>query len=162
MSNSKKTIYKVIVLLIIFINIIFIFPSCKKIKKIDDIDKINYVDILNQKGSNEGKYYVLIYSADCKYCQELEPYVIEYCNSIKASNDNPPLYILNVDDQGNAQIMIESDELYHDFVGTSNYQDIRFSHKPGLLEVTNQEVTLLISSKTTNRPYTEIKNLLSK
>lgn len=162
MSNSKKTVYNVILLVIIFFNIVFIFPSCKKIKKIDDINMIKYEDILNQKGNNKGKYYVLIYSADCKYCQDLEPYVIEYCNSIKSSKDNLPLYILNVDDQDNKQIMIDSDDLYDSFIGTSNYQDIKFSHKPGLLEVTNQEVTILISSKTTNRPYTEIKNLLSK
>lgn len=167
MSDYKYTTLKRIPYLIIVLVILFSLMGCKKVNKYSDIRKVTYSKILTQKGNSENKYFVVIYSTTCKYCQDLESFVVKYYNKVnslgnKCHNNYPKLYVLCVDNtEDNKDIKVTSDDLYLNFIGTSNYQDIKFSAEPGLVEVTNGQVTNFISSKNTNRPYTDIKNYLN-
>ncbi len=163
MSCSKFATFPKILLMFLLLLSLFNLSGCKKAQNYSDINKTTYENILKEKGNKENKYFIIIYSTACKYCQELEPYVLEY--SHKAStlfSKLPKLYVLCVDDVINKDIKASSDDEYDLFVGTTDYHHIKFSAEPGLIEVTNQTVTHLISSKTTNRPFTDIKNYLNK
>lgn len=152
-------------LFIIMISIVsvLISTSCK-VDGYEDIKKVTHQEILNQTGNDDGTYYVIIYSTTCTYCEELEPNVVEYYNFIKKKNScskkYPPLYALNLNATKDNPDIKASDSEYTNFTGTNDYQKIKFSAAPALIVVTNGVVEKLISSKVTNSPKTDIKNLL--
>lgn len=163
MYYFKHYTFKRILVFLIFLIAVINFSSCKTIKKYNDINSTTYENILNELGNKDNKYYVVVYSTTCKYCIDLEPYLIDYYKKTNKKTSNlPKLYVLCVDNKVNQEIQAESDEEYDNFVETTNYQDIKFSAEPGLIEVTNKKVTYLISSKTTTKPYTDIKNFLNE
>lgn len=162
----KKILKRIILLSLIFISL-FNFSGCKKPKKYSDITSTTYEHILKEKGNTDNKYIVIIYSTTCSWCKELESYVLDYYKKTstltsRCSNNLPKLYVLCVDDVVNQGIKASNDDIYENFVGTTNYQDIKISAEPALIEVTDKTVTNLISSKTTRRPFTDIKNYLNK
>lgn len=151
-------------IIMIFIVSVLVSTSCKKIEGYEDMKKVTHQEILNQKGNGDGTYYVMIYSTTCTYCEELEPDVVEYYNFVKKKNScskkYPPLYVLNLNATKENPDINANDSEYTNFTGTNDYQKIKFSTAPALIVVTNGVVEKLISSKVTNRPKTDIKNLL--
>lgn len=162
----SRNCFKHLLIIMIFMSSILMFTSCKKAEEYSDLKKITHKEILNQKGNKDGTYYVVIYSTTCSNCEELEPYVINYYNFINKKNNcfvkkYPPLYVLNLNATKDNPDIKASDSDYSNFTGTSNYLDVKFSAAPALIIVTNGVVEKLISSKVTNRPKTDIKNLLN-
>ena len=139
--------------------------SCKKVESYSDFTRITYKEILNQKADKDGKYFVVIYSTTCTYCEQLEKTVVEYQNFVLSNKlfgfKYPPVYVLNINATENKDIKA-SDKDYKNFTGTSNYQEIKFQTAPAFIEVTSGTVTTLISSKVKNYPVTEVENLLNK
>lgn len=165
MGKNKKTyIFKFCQILIVLL-ILLSTTSCKKVEAYSDFERITYKEILNQKADKNGKYFVVIYSTTCTYCEELEKTVVEYQNFVLSSKffgyKYPPVYVLNINATENKDIKA-SDKDYKNFTGTSNYQEIKFQTAPAFIEVTSGTVTTLISSKVTNYPVTEVENLLNK
>ena len=118
------------------------------------LPKITYQNLLSK---NHDFYYVLFYSPDCEFCEEILPVAIEYSEN----ENNYPLYILNVDDlKNNDGIMAEEGYQYFSFIGTENYSDVILENVPALISVDHNKVELLISSQTTDRPTSEIIYLL--
>lgn len=157
--NKIKRLFIIMTLIVS----VLISTSCK-VDGYEDIKKVTHQEILNQKGNNDGTYYVIIYSTTCTFCEELEPDVVEYYNFLKKNNScskkYPPLYALNFNATKDNPDIKASDSEYTNFTGTNDYQKIKFSAPPALIVVTNGVVEKLISSKVTNRPKTDIKNLL--
>lgn len=172
MKENKKRLIGIIVstiaLIVIAIFIIFTIVKCNnKVEGYSDMKRITYSEILNQKGDKEGKYFVVIYSTTCAFCEELEPYVVDYQNYVLDNKfinyKYPPVYVLNLNaTKENEGIKATTDKEYSNFTGTSNYEEIKFSTAPAMLEITNGVVTKLISSKLTNKPVTDIKNEFNK
>lgn len=130
-----------------------------KIKKYEQLKEITYSKLLSQKYEN---YYVVFHAAGCPYCEELEPTVVKYANYAKKNRDAYPIFHLNLSDKRkNEGINSSSDDEYSSFLGTTNYQDIKFTNAPGLIVVSNGQVIKVISSKNTMRPMSEIKELLT-
>lgn len=172
MSASKKRLIGIIVssiaIFALLVFIIFTVVKCNnKVSSYSDMERISYSEILNQKGDKDERYFVVIYSTTCPFCDELEPFVVEYQNFVLSKKfinyKYPPVYVLNLNaTKENEGIKATSDSEYTNFVGTTNYQDIKFSTAPAMLEITNGTVTKLISSKLTNMPVTDIKNIFNK
>lgn len=160
--------------LLVFILALSFGTSCKKketptddsITKYSEIATINYKEVLSKNGT----YYVFIMGNTCTACEELEETLCQYATLAKKSpNSYYPLYCLNSDDtENNGAIIVkgedgkDADDLYPNFQGTKNYEDIKISTTPGLLVVENGRVTKLISTKTTEEPKTEIKTFFEK
>lgn len=169
----KKGLNKIIsrmTIIILTLGIIFTFSGCKKnVDSYHGMVRISNEDIFKQKADKNDKYYIVIYSNTCTFCEQLEPSVVEYYNYLikkqpfgSSCTTIPPLYIINLDAKlDNPGLLVDSDSEYTVFVGTSNYQDIHFSTAPALIEITDGKVSRLISSKTTLRPMSEIKALLT-
>jgi len=155
MDKNNKVI-KFLACAIIFV--LFLFTGCKP-KSYSTLPQTKYENILNESANS---YYVVIYSVTCDYCKRLEEDVVNYYKKTLNSNQYPKLYVTCIDLEENAKMKSSSDDEYLNFVGSSNYQDVKFSSYPALIFVENKTVKNLISSKTTNRPYTEIKNLLTQ
>ena len=97
----------------------------------------------------------------------MEPTIVEYQNFVLDNKfinyKYPPVYVLNLNaTKENEGIKVSSDSEYKNFTNTSNYEDIKFSTAPAMLEITNGVVTKLISSKLTDYPVTDITTLLNK
>lgn len=119
-------------------------PSWRSLKK------VTYSEILSQ---NHDYYYILFYSPDCEFCEDILPVAIEY--SKKESSF--PLYVLNTDDvMNNDGIMAEEGYQYFSYIGTENYQDVILENVPAFIVVDHNKVELLISSQTTDQPTSEI------
>lgn len=171
-DEMKKGLNKAIermAIIVVTLSIIFTFSGCKKtITSYHDMTRINNATIFNQKADKNDRYYIVIYSNTCDFCKQLEPSVVEYYNYVKnkpfgsSCSSTSPIYVINLDAKlENTGLLVNSDSEYENFVGTSNYQDIHFSTAPALIEVSQGVVTKLISSKTTLRPMSEIKTLLT-
>lgn len=116
--------------------------------------KITYQDLLSK---NHDYYYVIFYSPDCIYCEDILPVAFEYAQD----DTNYPIYVLNVDDiKHNEGIMASEGYQYTSFIGTSNYADIVLENVPAFISVDHGTVEMLISSQTTDRPKSEIINWL--
>lgn len=157
-----KVANKVLLTYIFLIFGTFFFASCKK-TSYSALPQTSHQTILNEEGNKDYCYYVIIYSNTCDYCNKLENEVVEYYNIVKNKNNVfPYIYVACIDRVENLSMKLDSDDDYESFLFTDNYKDIYFSAFPALVEVTSQKITKLISSKTTTRPYTEIKNLLKQ
>lgn len=132
--------------------------SCK-ITSYKDMKELKYKNLLNQKADN---YYVVFYAVGCAYCAELESTVVNYAKYAKTNKDAYPIYVLNLSDKKkNAGINATNDNEYPNFLGTTNYEDIHFTTAPALIMVSKGMVVRVISSKSTMRPMSEIKELLT-
>ncbi|MDY4052890.1 MAG: hypothetical protein SOY80_06060 [Bacilli bacterium] len=151
--------HRYIYILLILISCLFL-TSCK-VEKYSDVPQVEYKNILSCDGNKDNKYYVIIYSTTCNYCENLEAFVVDYYNKTKNKSDLPYIYVLCVDKIENKEIKAKSDDEYNIFMLTKDYQKIKVSAEPALIEVTNNSLTKVVSSKTTRYPYTEIKNLLN-
>lgn len=115
---------------------------------------ITYQNLLSK---NHDYYYVVFYSPDCSFCEEILPVAIEY----NEKENNYPLYVLNTDDvMNNEGIMASEGYQYFSFIGTENYADVVLENVPALIVVDHGKVSMLISSNTTDTPKTEIINWL--
>lgn len=150
---------------------VFTVMGCKKkVDSYSEIKRIVYSEILNQKANKDQTYLVFIYSTTCSFCEELEPTIVEYYNRVRSKqflgvscSNFVPIYVLNLNaTKENKGILASSDAEYENFVGTTQYQDIRFSTAPAMIEVTNHTVTKLISSKTTDYPVSEIRQIMKQ
>lgn len=157
-------IFKVCIILLTSV-LLLCTTSCKKVDAYSDFERITYNEILNQKADQDGKYFVIIYSTTCTYCEQLEPTVVKYQNFVLSHKffgyKYPPVYVLNINAAENKDIKA-SDSEYKNFTGTNNYKEIKFQTAPAFIEVTNGTVSTLISSKVTNYPVTEVEILLNK
>ena len=166
MEKMKNTyIYRFCIILTICL-VCITLCSCKvKAASYSDIARITYKEILNQKADKNGRYLVAIYSTTCTYCEELEPTVVKYYNFTESKKffnyKYPPIYVLNINAVENKGIKA-SDSEYDVFIGTSNYQDIKFATAPALIEITDGKVTDLISSKVENLVVTAVEVKLNK
>ena len=172
MKVNKKKLISIIVstiaVLVVTIFVVFTIVKCNsKVESYGDMNRITHSEILNQKGDGSNKYFVIIYSTTCNYCEQLEPFVVEYQNFVLDNKfinyKYPPIYVLNLNEtKENPDIKASSDADYPNFTGTSDYKEIKFSTAPAMLEITDGVVTKLISSKLTNKPVTDIKNEFKK
>ena len=106
---------------------------------------------------NHDYYYLIFYSPDCIYCEEILPVAIEYKNK----DNSYPLYVINVDDlKNNEGLMADEGYQYFSYIGTENYADVVLENVPALIVVDHNKVEMLISSQTTDRPKSEIINWL--
>lgn len=166
MGKNKFVYISKFCLIIFILGIILFTTGCKKeVKSYSDMERIIYKDILTQKGDKNNKYFVIIYSTTCTYCEDLEDTVVKYQNFVLANKffgyNCPPVYVLNINATDNKDIK-KADNEYKNFIGTKNYEDVKFATAPAFIEVTDGEVTELISSKVTNYPVTEVENYLNK
>lgn len=142
---------------------LFVLTSCKKVKEFSDMEVIIYPSILKGEGNSDGKYFVFIYGDICTYCEELLPTICEYVNLTKKNKDMIPLYVLNSSNtRVNKGLIKDSDDAFDDFLATKNYEDIHIANTPALIVVEKGMVKNYISSKTTQRPKTEIEQYLIK
>lgn len=158
-------IKKATIILICIISLIslFTFSSCKKIKDFSDMESIIYPAILSEEGNSDGKYFIFIYGDNCTYCEELLPLLCEYANMTKKNKEMIPLYALNSSNtRVNVGLIKDDDSEFDDFLGTSNWEDIHIANTPALILVEKGVVKKYISSKTTQRPKTEIKEYITK
>lgn len=119
-------------------------PSWRSLKK------LTYSEMLSQ---NHDYYYILFYSPDCEFCEEILPVAIEYSKT----EGTTPIYVLNVDDvKNNDGIMAGENYQYFSYIGTENYQDVVLENVPAFIVVDHNKVQLLISSQTTDQPKSEI------
>ena len=172
MKENKKRLIGIIIstiaIVVLALFVVFTIVKCNnKVEGYGDMKRITYSEILKQKGDKEGKYFVVIYSTTCDFCKELEPTIVEYQNFVLDNKfinyKYPPVYVLNLNaTKENEGIKVSSDSEYKNFTNTSNYEDIKFSTAPAMLEITNGVVTKLISSKLTDYPVTDITTLLNK
>lgn len=157
----KKLLFTLICIFSV-INVV-VLTSCKKVKDFSDIQTIIYPSILKGEGNSANKYFVFIYGDVCTYCEELLPTVCEYVNLTKKQKDMIPLYVLNASNtRVNKGLVSSSDAEIKDFIATKNYEDIHIANTPALILVDDGMVTYYISSKTTQRPKTEIEQYLKK
>lgn len=154
-------IYKHHFIYVLITIIACLFLTSCKVEKYSDVPQVEYKNILSCEGNKENKYYVIVYSTTCSYCDNLEAFVVDYYNQTKNKNELPYIYVLCVDKVENKEIKAKSDDEYNIFMGTKDYQKIKVSAEPALIEVTNHSLTKIVSSKTTRYPFTEIKKLLN-
>ena len=150
-----KKIYHILSLCIIFI-LIFTLSSCDKLYKESwrNLTHTTYSEMLSK---NHDYYYLIFYSPDCTYCEEILPVAIEYKNK----DNSYPLYVINVDDlKNNEGLMADEGYQYFSYIGTENYADVVLENVPALIVVDHNKVEMLISSQTTDRPKSEIINWL--
>ena len=148
---------KIILCLLLCFSVICL-SGCK-VTSYDNMKEIKYKNLLNQKADN---YFVVFYAVGCAYCAELETTVVKYANYVKTNKNAYPIYVLNLSDKKkNEGINASSDNEYANFLGTTNYKDIHFTTAPALIMVSNGMVVRAISSKSTMRPMSEIKELLT-
>ena len=135
--NMKKIILTFCATLLLFSSCFL--TSCLNLNEPSwrSLPKITYQNLLSK---NHDFYYVLFYSPDCEFCEEILPVAIEY-----SKNDG---------------IMAEEGYQYFSFIGTENYSDVILENVPALISVDHNRVELLISSQTTDRPTSEIIYLL--
>lgn len=116
----------------------------------NNMKKITYSELLSK---NHDYYYVLFYSPDCEYCEQILPVAIEFSKD----DNNYPLYVLNTDDvMNNDGIMADEGYQYFSYIGTENYQDVVLENVPAFIVVDHNKVELLISSQTTDQVTSEI------
>lgn len=146
-----KNLFKILSLCIIFI-FIFILSSCEKEKEIS-WNKLTHTTYSEMLSKEHDYYYLLFYSPDCKFCEEVLPVAINY----QKNNNAYPIYVINIDDlKNNSGLKASEGYQYFSFIGTSNYQDVILENVPAFIVVKNNVVDLLISSQTTDRPKSEI------
>lgn len=148
-----KKLIKLSTLLVVLL-CAFLLTSCEGINLNEpswrSLKKITYSELLSK---NHDYYYVLFYSPDCEFCEEILPVAIEYSED----ENNYPIYVLNTDDvKNNDGIMAEEGYQYFSFIGTENYQDVILENVPAFIVVDHNKVELLISSQTTDQPKSEI------
>jgi thioredoxin-related protein len=137
----------------------FTLTSCKSLEY-SDMDEIIYSSMLSQE---ESKYIIIIYKNKCEYCDDALPTVSDYVKKSRKDSSLPHLYVVNASKTRlNQGLSVENDTDYENFVGTMDYTAIHINATPALLVVENKKVTKLISSKTTERPKTEIINYLKQ
>ena len=149
---------KKIILCVLLCITISCLTSCK-VTKYKNMKEITYSKILSK---DIDTYYVIFHATGCPFCEQLEPTVVKYANYAKKNKDAIPIFHLNLSDKRkNEGINSTIDDEYSSFLGTTNYQDIKFTNAPGLITVSNGQVIKVISSKNTMRPMSEIKELLT-
>lgn len=147
---------KYLFILSIFLLSTFLLSSCEGFGKEswNSLSKTTYQEMLSK---NHDYYYVIFYSPDCTFCEEILPVAIEYNNN----DDHYPIYVLNVDDlKNNDGIMADENYQYSSPIGTENYADVVLENVPALIAVDHNKVEMLISSQTTDTPKSEIIYLL--
>lgn len=154
-----KKLYRILSLCIIFI-FTFTLSSCKLI----DLNKpswrkLNHTTYAEMLTRNHSYYYLIFYSPDCIFCEEILPVALEY----SAKENTYPLYVVNIDDlKNNNGLMAEEGYQYFSYIGTENYADVVLENVPALIIVDHNKVETLISSQNTNTPKSEIIALLQK
>lgn len=152
---NKKILLKLFTFVTLFLSLIFI-SSCAELAKPTwrNLPTITYQELLSK---NHDYYYVVFYSPDCEFCEEILPVALEYYKE----ENNYPIYVLNTDDvMNNDGIMAEEGYQYFSFIGTENYADVVLENVPALISVDHNRVEMLISSQTTDTPKSEIIYLL--
>lgn len=141
---------------------LFLFAGLSSCKSMEysDMDEIIYNSILDQK---ESTYYVVIYKNNCEYCEDILSTLSSYIKKSKNSKSLAPVYVINASKTRlNQGLSLDSDDEYENFVGTMLYTDIHIHATPALIVVSGKKVSKLISSKTTEKPKTEIINFLKE
>lgn len=146
-----KTSFKKLSIIILLLIFTLLLGSCNLSKPSwKNLPTVTYQNLLSK---NYDYYYVIFYSPDCEFCEEILPVALEYSNK----EDSYPIYALNVDDlKNNEGIMAGEEYEYFSYIGTENYQDIVLENVPALIVVDHGKVSNLISSQTTDRPKSEI------
>lgn len=150
-----KKLLHVFVLSFMLINL-FCLTSCEGFNKEswNSLSKVTYQEMLSK---NHDYYYIVFYSPDCEFCEEILPVLLEY----DRNESNYPVYVLNVDDvKNNDGIMADEGYQYYSPIGTENYADVVLENVPALIAVDHNKVEMLISSQTTDTPKSEIIYLL--
>lgn len=143
---------------------LFVSTSCK-VERFKDLKTIEYSSILSQKGD----YIVFIYGDNCYYCEQLKPIILEYANLANKKRKMMKIYGLNSSNTRDNEGLIpeipegckDPDDLYDDFLNTTNYEDIHIVTTPALIVVEDGTVTKYISSKTTYYPKTNIQEYIA-
>ena len=129
-----------------------------KISSYKRMNQLNYSVILSQK---HAEYYVFVYSTTCTVCESIEDQITTYAEYAKSNQDALPIFIINLNSGANKGIVKNSDEIKN-FLNTKDYKDIHFSTAPGLIRVKGGAVAQVIAKETTDKPKTEILELIDK
>lgn len=150
-----KKICKVLILCTIFINIFFL-GSCE-INSENSWRSFNHTTYSEMLSKNYDYYYLLFYSKDCKYCEQVLPYAKEYINT----ENTYPLFVVNTDDEfNNYGLMADEGYQYISFIGTENYADVVIEYVPALIKVDHNKVEDFISTRSRTDPISEIIKIL--